>query len=400
MDTSFDPILEYSTEGSTLSSDAGWGDRNRLLAEGVQERLQTVFSRARLWEMEKVLGYGSYGVTILLRYKDPLRFRRNRRAVLKRPYRDEWLEELDDIGIEIAAYKKYRGHAHIARMLAHSKDLIEYKRPKRSKVSKVWHYFADIFKNPEKTLFPILGNSLEGPAILLEYLENGSLEKLQKKLLELDIHLPNRVLWSFYHCLIRACVGMAYPVNAPKSSSQILETIPSDENIQAYQLAHRDIAPRNVMIGSRNPAVQEHRLVPGLKLIDFGLSVMPWPGDTTDHVAGNLFACTATILTLINRDFPTVRADNTVEFNGYATQAVDLVPTDDKPDRFPHLDPELRNLITLGLASPSSRQPSLSGMLEMTRAGMMKPASAYPGREVEESDARITQTLQTLMYDA
>ncbi|KAI0126081.1 hypothetical protein BJ170DRAFT_725884 [Xylariales sp. AK1849] len=51
--------------------------------------------------------------------------------------------------------------------------------------------------------------------ILLEYLENGSLASLLYKLRSAEKGegaIPQRVLWSFWLCMIRACVGLEYPV--------------------------------------------------------------------------------------------------------------------------------------------------------------------------------------------
>ncbi|KAI0408318.1 hypothetical protein F4802DRAFT_594258 [Xylaria palmicola] len=53
--------------------------------------------------------------------------------------------------------------------------------------------------------------------ILMEYLPNGSLAGLigrlnkNKRRDEDDLRIPNRVLWSFWLCLIRACIAMEYP---------------------------------------------------------------------------------------------------------------------------------------------------------------------------------------------
>ncbi|KAI3330045.1 hypothetical protein F4824DRAFT_516098 [Ustulina deusta] len=48
--------------------------------------------------------------------------------------------------------------------------------------------------------------------IIMEYLQNGSLAGLIVKLNELKADkIPNRVLWGFWLCLIRACIAMEYP---------------------------------------------------------------------------------------------------------------------------------------------------------------------------------------------
>ncbi|KAK9772779.1 putative serine threonine protein kinase protein [Seiridium cardinale] len=50
--------------------------------------------------------------------------------------------------------------------------------------------------------------------ILLEFMENGSLAGLINKLAEdPESPIPDRILWAFWLCLVRACVGMEFPPN-------------------------------------------------------------------------------------------------------------------------------------------------------------------------------------------
>jgi hypothetical protein len=58
--------------------------RTEMLARGIFNQLETAFIRSKIWEFEKPLGHGSYGVTALLRDRNPLRLRSLRRVVLKR----------------------------------------------------------------------------------------------------------------------------------------------------------------------------------------------------------------------------------------------------------------------------------------------------------------------------
>ncbi|KAI8635549.1 hypothetical protein F5Y19DRAFT_469425 [Xylariaceae sp. FL1651] len=51
--------------------------------------------------------------------------------------------------------------------------------------------------------------------IIMEYLQNGDLATLIHKLVEAkdreDTKIPNRVLWEFWLCLVRACIALEYP---------------------------------------------------------------------------------------------------------------------------------------------------------------------------------------------
>ncbi|XXG99954.1 hypothetical protein Hte_006295 [Hypoxylon texense] len=148
------------------------------------------------------------------------------------------------------------------------------------------------------------GGERRSDIIILEYMENGSLQGLIEKL-SLERRrgrgrIPNRVLWSFWLCLIRACVGMEYPprkfhpdrnqrpppppepvlatatatrrlkrelarlvIRMPRSSpppplaravdplgEDLIENIPDGRNANRRQnLVHFDIDPQNILIG-------------------------------------------------------------------------------------------------------------------------------------------------------
>ncbi|KAI0016241.1 protein kinase-like protein [Xylariomycetidae sp. FL0641] len=132
--------------------------------------------------------------------------------------------------------------------------------------------------------------------LLLEFLENGDLHNFLLKVIAMQERIPNRVLWAFWLCMIRACVAMEYPPNkfhpqrrdpppadqaAAASNDNAWKRIGDDlyEDIPparrrwaAKRMVHFDIDPKNILIGEHDPQDQEHRLVPRLKLADFGLA--------------------------------------------------------------------------------------------------------------------------------
>ncbi|RYP36104.1 hypothetical protein DL766_002153 [Monosporascus sp. MC13-8B] len=61
--------------------------------------------------------------------------------------------------------------------------------------------------------------------LLLEFVENGDLSNFIMKLNEKNLVVPNRVLWSFWLCLVRACVAMEYPRSkecfSPRASPEL-----------------------------------------------------------------------------------------------------------------------------------------------------------------------------------
>ncbi|KAI1091523.1 kinase-like protein [Rostrohypoxylon terebratum] len=102
-------------------------------------------------------------------------------------------------------------------------------------------------------------------------------------------YIPNRVLWIWFSCLLKAVVGMAYPPRGfetyanftPPMNNDHLER-PTKEAIPAPNehgrvpvestFIHFDLDPRNVLIGDRD--YTEHSDIPKLKISDFGISIM------------------------------------------------------------------------------------------------------------------------------
>ncbi|KAI1736474.1 hypothetical protein F4680DRAFT_469100 [Xylaria scruposa] len=120
------------------------------------------------------------------------------------------------------------------------------------------------------------------PHLIIEYLENGTLDALLQRRRAAGLgRLPNRVLWAIFLCLVRACVAMAHPsppipnLQTPKVKTR--ETLPENDGAQTPDhLVHGDMNLGNLMFGDLNPSKAfdppntEHNLVPALKLIDFG----------------------------------------------------------------------------------------------------------------------------------
>ncbi|KAH9892070.1 protein kinase-like protein [Xylariomycetidae sp. FL2044] len=147
--------------------------------------------------------------------------------------------------------------------------------------------------------------------ILLEFCEGGDLENLLIKINEMDQKVPNRVLWSFWLCLVRACVAMEYPPKkfhpkrrfppptepgalakayadlglTPQDAEQrypgkvvgndLYEDLPpATRRWAGKRMVHFDIDPKNILMKDVDILAtdEEHRLVPHLKLADFGLA--------------------------------------------------------------------------------------------------------------------------------
>ncbi|KAI0594222.1 kinase-like domain-containing protein [Biscogniauxia sp. FL1348] len=118
--------------------------------------------------------------------------------------------------------------------------------------------------------------------LVLEYFRNGPLLNLIQFNRQSNLHTPNRVLWSFWLCLIRACIGLEFwpskfhpdrhrPV-APGASRHLKEELPHpNRRWRRKRLVHFDIDPLNILIGDVEPDDPEHSLIPKLKVSDLGL---------------------------------------------------------------------------------------------------------------------------------
>ncbi|KAI1747014.1 kinase-like domain-containing protein [Xylaria castorea] len=381
--------------------------RSRVQRE--QHRLRHVFGDSKGWELETFLGNGSFGITVLLRDSDPLHLRSARR--------DVWGQKrvvlkwalfpqlgIQDFITEIKALKFLRGKAHHPQIIAATIDVTNYRPFSVPSVGDIFRRIIAPFINPPSNIFKILRGN-RGPAILLEYIENGSLQKLSQRAWRLNIDFPNRLLWSFYLCLVRACAGLHYPHVVPKPGDGplVLETITRPE---PNGFAHNDIALRNIMVGRSDHLVAEHGIMPRLHLIDYGLSTdIP---NSKQAVRDNLFGITVAILHLINPNLGPISNTNTMAYNGIMTYATDILPMLGR-DEFPFLDPELRQLLVEAVAVDPNLRPSIQDMFRRTLAGKEKVADAYAdvgaggplaGIYDYETNEFISRLLQQLVLDA
>lgn len=69
--------------------------------------------------------------------------------------------------------------------------------------------------------------------------------------------------------MVRACVGLAYPIAAKEGTPTQLETIPADGSAPST-VEHNDLHSGNVMIGSADGRFAEHAIAPVTKFIDLG----------------------------------------------------------------------------------------------------------------------------------
>ncbi|KAJ2981290.1 hypothetical protein NUW58_g6724 [Xylaria curta] len=321
------------------------------------QQVEGSFEDSAYWEYEKSLGNGSYGLAVLL--KQHARHGGQRMAI-----KIALGTGVGELRAEIGWLKKLHGAKHIVRMLGSSDGLAQ----SDSNLENTDQLLGNV---PVQTAF----QSLErlGPILALEYLENGNkLTRVVK--------------------VVRASIGMAFPVGSPLGTPPVLETIPTDGTpIQGIQ--HNDIAPRNVVIGMGDE-IDEHYIGHIFKLIDFGGADC----NNNPFIAPkeNLYFIANFVAFFINMaDLP---EEPTTLHKGFETHGGQLLPqTWGVP--FPWLDPDLAELIAECMYISRRRRPTLQEVLNRaTNAVHIKTANSFPEPH-EETDEAINQFVQTYILD-
>ncbi|KAI1327607.1 hypothetical protein F5Y16DRAFT_399182 [Xylariaceae sp. FL0255] len=222
--------------------------------------------------------------------------------------------------------------------------------------------------------------TIRGPVIALEYLELGDLSSLISKLdAKQHVNIPNRILWSFFLCLIRAVIGMAYPIGAEIGSPTVLEEI---GNNSATAIAHQDIHGKNLMFTTNNDFA-EHGLGITLKVIDFGLAQDLGQFDPGDHDRKANAGWMANLWDISTQMIETI----------YFPQGNEALQTK-------RLCPDLLNLLLGCLHDDEKQRPRLQGVFVTAyNAVLTKTAASFPD-PASETDEAIEAFLQQYFFDA
>ncbi|KAI0389030.1 hypothetical protein F5Y17DRAFT_450521 [Xylariaceae sp. FL0594] len=369
-------------------------EREREIVD-LQERLmRSILDKSKLWELEKVLGNGTFGVTMLITNRDPLHIHKRRRLVLKRSLLMNDVYRNEELIKESHSLQRMRGNAHHLQMIASSEEVNYYRRKVSFESPQLpwWRRLLGAFKNPPKNLIRSISH-LDGPAVLLEYMENGDLLTMWERIWRAGVPIPNRLLWKIYLCMIRAVIGMAYPPGGPPGAPTKIEQLPQD-NKEPGRFTHNDIALRNVMIGGRWLNDSEHKVIPIFKVIDYGMSSYSRTPEEAIH--RNLAAVARTMIWMLGGPDAGNLIGQLTQTDDYHTIANGLV----NPDDWPNLDNDLRELLMESLALEDFMRPGLREAYNRVLRGASKPPEVFAGRQIEESNIFIDEFLDRYLFHA
>ncbi|KAK8085704.1 hypothetical protein PG997_006975 [Apiospora hydei] len=365
-----EPVDPFSTEGITASLKKHFRGRQNGL------------------KFRRIIGNGAFGVTALLhdvREKPPKPF------IIKRALQ---AGAVNDLRLEIQALRRFRGAAHITQMTSYRDRDIN-----------------DRGKNDE----------IPGPYLIMDYLEHGTFKDFFERIVAAKVRVPNRVLWYIMLCFIRACCALAWPPKGRGGAVEELEVTHTFDGPPA-SFAHNDMHMGNVMFGSLEPDVDEHSVVPPLKLIDFGRAttrdIWPGPPDTNNANAyqgypSNQKHAATIMMQLITghtgRLSPTSvtmsitvpdAAGNPTTVNVLTQANLLWQPGADK--FYPFLDAQLRQEIGSMMALYYSNRPFLQYLLNTaTHAVTTRRSTDYhPSIQKEETGRAIRAFVKRFFLDA
>ncbi|KAI1194240.1 hypothetical protein F5X97DRAFT_327797 [Nemania serpens] len=246
---------------------------------GLQRLKKYIMSRsnAERFVYQRCLGWGGFGLATVFDVRDE-DGQRIRGVVVKMLLdNDEKLlkEEIDACMSLLHLYTTslmmhiHARSEHILQLAEADRELLDEEEdpPVEAAVARRRRRRADyeIRRRPRKPVIPM---------IMLELLENGDLSHFIVKVRERYDTIPNRVLWRFFLCLVRMCIGLTYPPDRREEYNglpgPIKETVPDPLKRNPSRIVHFDIDPKNVLIGDF--VGDNHEVTPLLKLGDFGLA--------------------------------------------------------------------------------------------------------------------------------
>ncbi|GAW14528.1 hypothetical protein ANO14919_039310 [Xylariales sp. No.14919] len=266
-------------------------------------------------------------------------------------------------------------------------------------------HFAQPSHVLEDTRWQTVSQALKGPTLLMDWVENG-------------------LLWAFYEK--RMVVGLAWPardLGGRPGGASGSEVIPAPnergERPPKSRLLHGDFHAQNIMIDTVEPT--EHRFIPVLKLIDFGMSrdLPVRPNEPEGLVVKtNIRAIGEVMLGLLRGNIKGGPGMMEITYKG-ETRAINSYATDldrlsnryrapaymiaQHQERIDNLDPEIRSLVALCVAVRPEDRPDIEDLLgiveEKARNKKRDDYLSYKYSD-NETEAAIRHIVERYMFDA
>ncbi|RYP93295.1 hypothetical protein DL770_000584 [Monosporascus sp. CRB-9-2] len=321
------------------------------------------FDRAKekRFHFERIIAEGSFGVTFKMKMWEKqsltLESRPVRRFVMKRSLNEKGRE---NISLEI---EFLRGAIHVSQPF-HIDD---------TESGNTWVY-------------------LKGPTLFIEWLDNGLLYDFIERVGDWGAPLPNRMLWRLFLC---------------RKYSDFILAKKSGGLMPDYIMIH-------------NFEEREHKEVPMIKLIDFGMTRELRAIDKIPDAAvkTNMLDIGKVMLAFLGCSHRGGASDMKVTYRGeettiksFARDIDGLSPTYRAPaaivarhkEKMENLDPDIRSLVALCCVQNPNERPELEDLLgEVERHVKTKEQSDYVGKKYyeNESNAAISRIVREVMLDA
>ncbi|ETS72907.1 hypothetical protein PFICI_15299 [Pestalotiopsis fici W106-1] len=409
------------------------------------QELESYFQRDSRFKVEKFIGAGNHAGTYRVSYTEP-GTQKKQNFIVKRAFDGE------DDALQLAKERHYlnelRSNIHIVDMVNFPNNPLRTspqkaggtmeppgaptKNPPRTPTrhppktptrdplrTPINHPIRKPTKHPPRTptLNPPGFNNDDGDdgiwnhVICLEWLDNGTLRSFILKAKRRSEPLPNRLLWRFLGCLLRAAIGLAWPVTpelggTPQPETPRSSSSPRKPARKPTLLTHNDLHDGNIMLGEELPDI-EHGITPILKWIDFGLAG-EFAGDGRDPlygVKGNLYDVGQIMCGIILRklwDGKTLEEPVQVKELGGAIIFTDapIWPTFGQTDVVAdNFDNDLRRVVSWIMATNKNDRPSIDNAFEAVMEEIeLRDAKYYKGR-AEEEDYNIRKLWRQLVLE-
>ncbi|KAI1413494.1 kinase-like domain-containing protein [Hypoxylon sp. FL1857] len=248
---------------------------------------------------------------------------------------------------------------------------------------------------------PLTRNNFPGSFIMLEWLPNGTIGQFIAKAKFMGLQrLPNRLLWRFFLCLVRALCGLAWPRNRTDDLEEFELPVPG---VPPSGFMHNDLHIGNVLLGDFTME-PEHFITPKLKLIDFGQSGDADPEDVVAAREANIWEVGKLMLKLISLNNLAQDSLTPMLFN-YLGEDIEtranliFAPSPGQPRPFPWLDEWLATIIGLCMGVDVNRMPTYQTLSQWVQYAVIERNASYYGIP-EESDETVRTICQQVILNA